>query len=96
MEYQMVRDSVQVLGRPPEDPDLIPVAPPSGFIWMAGGSWSGSSEAYGVSDVRVSIDGETLDFVITLADAIALVGLLNQAIAAMRKCGDDVAELGGV
>jgi hypothetical protein len=87
-------DAVSFLGTLPEDPDFVPLAPPSGFIWMTGGSWSGSHESYGIADVRVSHDGEVIDFAMTLADAIALRGLLDQTIEAMRECGDDEIERG--
>lgn len=89
MKNNVNSDSISFLGVLPDDPDLLPVTPPSGFIWMVGGSWSGTRESYGLTDVRVCHKGKTLDFMITFADAIALRSLIDQAIESMRKCGAD-------
>ena len=82
-------DAVTFLGTIPSDPDSIPREPPCGFIWMIGGSLGGSHETYGLADVRICHDGETLDFVMTLADALSLRGLVDQAIKSMRACADE-------
>jgi hypothetical protein len=77
--------SVTFLGSQPDDPDDLPLAPPNGFIWIQGGGWYGDSEVYGIADVRVYSDGETLDFVITLGDAIKIRALLDRVIAEMTE-----------
>ncbi|WJS86731.1 hypothetical protein [Paracoccus sp. TOH] len=74
-----------VLGNLPDDPDSIPATPPAGFVWMQGGCWWGQIESYGIADVRISVAGEVLDFVITLEDAISLRSLLDQTIQDMQE-----------
>lgn len=78
-------DAVTILGVEPDDPDQIPIAPPSGFVWMAGGGMASSDQIYGIAEVRVVREGGTLDFVMTLDDALSLRDLLDQTIESMRK-----------
>lgn len=89
------QDTVQIIGKLPDDADTIPITPPNGFIWITGGSIGGVYEAYGIADVRVRNGSKSMDFVITLADAISLRGLLDQAISAMQDSEDKAFE-GGV
>tara|TARA_R110000868_G_scaffold54118_2_gene169452 strand:+ start:1005 stop:1295 length:291 start_codon:yes stop_codon:yes gene_type:complete len=89
MTIDVLTDAVAVLGVAPDEPDLIPISPPAGFIWMIGGAVSGDHGSYGLADVRVCRKGKTLDFVMTLAEAICLRRLLDQTIASMRELGDD-------
>ena len=78
-------NGVTVMGIAPGEPDDIPVQPASGFVWMQGSAWFGHNEAYGLTKVRVSNDGESIDLEITLDDALSLRSLLDDCIDAMRE-----------
>ena len=73
------------IGRAPEEPDDIPKTPPSGFFHILPGTWSGTDEVYGLSEVRVMFEGETLDFEMTLEDAVRLQALLEWSIRTMMQ-----------
>lgn len=83
------RDAVTFLGLLPDEPDMIPLEPPSGFFWITGGCYGGSQDTYGIAQVRVCFSGESLDFAMTKDDAVSLRDLLDQAIASMTECGGD-------
>lgn len=88
-EIKVRQDAVSLLGVLPDNPDAIPLSPPEGFIWITGGCIGGPYENYGVAECRVQIGRKRLDFDMTLADALSLRELLDQAIDTMRECGDD-------
>ena len=87
MSSEVTNQTVSFIGDLPEDPDLIPLAPPCGFIWMLGSALCGTGEAYGTTDVRVSYKGRTMDFVMTYADVLCLRQLVEEALDGMRNSG---------
>ncbi len=95
MKQPVRADSVTFIVTLPDDPDDLPLSPPNGFVWITGGSWYGSDESFGIASVRVSHDGETMDFDITLADALALRALIDQSIEAMRDRDTVTLQCGG-
>ncbi|MBR9766538.1 MAG: hypothetical protein GYB53_24240 [Rhodobacteraceae bacterium] len=85
----MKNQTSSFLGELPENPDHIPCAPPCGFIWVLPGALGGSYESFGITDVRVSLNGRKLDFVMTYTDIEFLKELLEEALVAMRQAGAD-------
>ena len=72
--------SVSIMGELPDDPDQFPITPPAGFIWVRGSAWSGSCEMHGIADMRVCLNDELLDLVLSVDDVRALRALLDRAI----------------
>jgi hypothetical protein len=92
MTEPKTHNGITILGKLPDEPDDIPVTPPSGFIWLQGGTWHGNGYAYGIADGRVRVGSETVDFVLTLDDALALRDLLHHIIEAMDEGRDSMLE----
>jgi hypothetical protein len=85
-------NSVGFIGVLPDDPDRIPITPPCGLFWINPAAVSDGNEMYGLAEVRVALKGQVLDFAITLADAIAIHSLLEEAIDAMIEVDDATVE----
>lgn len=77
-----------ILGKMPDDMDLLPVTLPDGFFAAIGGARQGSPADYPMADCRVAVGKRCLDFHITLDDARHMRRVLDEAIRSMEICTD--------
>jgi len=67
------------------DPDDLPLALPDGVISFLGSTWFGSSEAYPILDMKVSLNGETIKAMLTTDMAREVITALVRAIDAAER-----------
>lgn len=68
------------------DADDIPIAPPTGFIWLRPTVLSGSYEWQGIMDFRVAnSDGDVVNGVLSLDQAEQMHQMLCDAISHIRS-----------